>query len=219
LRNAIAARNLNRTITSPAANVIEFISTPWPFVLGQAFVQVVILTYQLLALGPAPESRTKWLSLYLYNIARCLGAIVWMAKDIMVRETSLGFSIVRTPSVGIAQMFLGRMLSSSSVSGHSITDYFAPGSSASAKSSRLTLTLIGCAVSIVGFGLYTANGILSIIRNNFFDYYITVVVTQGCPSGLQSNLTISANPEYCAAIKSDYTYRDSSSGDIFGRLL
>jgi hypothetical protein len=71
---------------------------------------------------------------------------------------------------------------------------------------HVSMSAIGYIVTFIGYALYTANGILSIIHYTILDPDITVIVTLGCGGG-ESTTT-------CATIEPDYTFTDTSCSPL-----
>lgn len=157
----------------------------------------MLMVYELNTIGTGLVDPTKWAILYTFNMIRGLGAIVWMVKDIEVRGT--------IPSLGVVLVMLALLLSS-----------FPP---TPWTGFHLLLGLIGHVVSCVGAGLYTVNGILNIVYNGFPGCYITVVVTMGCPDGLQYRGPFDNTPVYCPALQPNYEFKDSQGTALAPELL
>jgi hypothetical protein len=185
----LAARSLNIgyiAAETPAAT-IALLLTPWPIVLGQAVVSIVLMAIELKTMGTGSVSIAKWAVLYTFNMIRGLGAVVWMVEDIKAGE--------KMPSIGVVLIMLALCISCIALP---TTQTAFPHA----------LSFIGHAVCFVGLGLYTASGILSVVHNGFQGYSIIVVVTMGCPGGLQYPDSIFDNrPLYCAALQPNYEFK------------
>jgi hypothetical protein len=194
----LAARSLNITAETPAATITELIFTPWPIVLGQAIISIVLMAIELITMRPDSVSPAKWAVLYTFNMIRGLGAVVWMVEDIEAGG--------KIPSLGVVLVMLALYVSC-----------FPP---TNWTGFHRALSLIGHAVCLAGLGLYTASGILSIVHNGFPGLYITVVVTMGCPDGLQSPDSIFDNtPPYCAALQPNYEFKDTPDTALWPGFL
>jgi hypothetical protein len=109
-------------------------------------------------------SIAKWAVIYIFNMIRGLGAVVWMVEDIEAGG--------KMPSVGVALIMAA--LCVSCVALPTIYIIFPQ-----------ALGAIGHAVCFAGLGLYIASGILSVVHNGFLGRHsITMVVIMGCPDGL-----------------------------------
>jgi hypothetical protein len=194
----LAARSLNITAETPAATITQLIFTPWPIVLGQAAFSVMIMVFELNTIGTGFVSPAKWGVLYTFNMIRGLGAVVWMVEDIKAGG--------KIPSLGVALVMLA-LLGSCALT-FKWNEF------------HRALGCIGHVVCFAGLGLYTANGILSIVHNGFPGNYITVVVTMGCPDGLQFQNSIFENRLlYCAALQPNYEFKDSPKTALFPGIL
>ena len=58
-------------------------------------------------------------------------------------------------------------------------------------------------------GLYTASGVLSFVNYGFPNLYITVVVTIGCPDGLQYPGLFDTRPSYSPSLQPNYEFKDT----------
>jgi hypothetical protein len=100
----LATRSFNITSETPAATITQLLLTPWPIVLGQAVVSIVVMAVELITLGTGSVSGTKWALLYTFNMIRGLGAVVWMIEDIKAGP--------KMPSLGVALVMLALCVSS-----------------------------------------------------------------------------------------------------------
>jgi hypothetical protein len=191
----LAARGLNITAETPAATITQLLFTPWPIVLGQAVLSIVLMAVELITMGTGSVSGAKWALLYTFNMIRGLGAVVWMVEDIEARG--------KMPSLGVALVMLALCISSTALP----TPW---------TGFHRALLYIGHAVCLAGLGLYTASGALSIVHNGFLPSSVTVVVTMGCPGGFQYPDSIFDNrPLYCAALQPNYEFKDTSGYPVW----
>jgi hypothetical protein len=192
----LAARSLNITAETPAATITQLLFTPWPIVLGQAVVSILLMAIELITMRTGSISVAKWAVIYTFNMIRGLGAVVWMVEDIEAGG--------KMPSVGVALIMAALCVSCVALP----TTYIA---------FPQALGAIGHAVCLAGLGLYTASGILSVVHNGFLGRHsITMVVTMGCPDGLQYPDSIFDNtPLYCAALQPNYEFNDTLGSAVW----
>lgn len=153
---------LNTTITSNIATSTRIIHTPWPVVLGQLVLSLVVALYSIIKGQPSTstppsscETTQNWV-LWLFNLGRLAGALVILIQSIMARNF-----LERGNSVAI---ICGNMLMScTAVSGSSIA--------------ILPNTLASLA-SVVCLILYIVNGAIAYFEDS--THSILTIVERGC---------------------------------------
>ena len=82
----------------------------------------------------------------------------------------------------------------------------------------LPLPILSSLSSGLGFVLFTFNGILSIMHNRFINPHIRITVYNGCPDGINYNLTGAMDITYCPTVLNNWTYYATTTNDIPGVL-
>jgi hypothetical protein len=85
----------------------------------------------------------------------------------------------------------------------------------------LPLPILSFLSSGLGFVLFTFNGILSIMHNRFINPHIRITVYNGCPNGINYNLTGAMDIAYCPTVLNNWTYYDTTNDmpGVLGQFL
>jgi hypothetical protein len=167
-------------------------------VLGQVVFSVLLLLCEASTIEAGPVNATIWGAICTFNMVRGVGAVLCMVQDIEAGG--------KASSMGVVLVMMA--LQTSSV--------FIP-----PDWTRLqqAFGVIGLVVCFAGVGLYTASGILSIIHTGFPGLYVTVVVTMGCPDGLQYPGLFDNTPVYCPALQPNYEFKAWRGTGFFPGIL